>query len=85
MRSSQPSTSARLKRSFGDEEILNTMLGRNQKGFIVDTWNKGKSNVETDYNYSMWKKINRSIGCSTSGILDSFAKLIEGKQKRVCS
>lgn len=56
------------------------MLGRSTKGFIIDTWGRGKSNTETDQHYSQWKKVNRAIGnvSTPSSILDSFAKLIEG-------
>lgn len=57
------------------------ILGRSKKGFIVDTWSKGKSNSETDQHYNQWRKITRSIGnlSHVSNILDSFSKLIEGK------
>lgn len=80
MRSAQPNTTASAKRCRADEAILNVILGRSKKGFIVDTWSKGKSNSETDQHYSQWRKITRSIGnlSNVSNILDSFAKLIEG-------
>lgn len=57
------------------------ILGRSKKGYIVDTWNKGKSNSETDQHYNQWRKVIRSIGnlSNVSAILDSFSKLIEGK------
>lgn len=80
MRSSQPLTNQNMKRCRADETILNVVLGRSTKGFIVDTWGKGKSNTETDQHYTQWRKVSRPIGnlASPSGILDSFAKLIEG-------
>lgn len=80
LRSSQPLTVQGIKRCRADEAILNVVLGRSKKGFIVDTWGKGKSNTETDQHYSQWKKVNRSIGniSSPATILDSFSKLIEG-------
>lgn len=58
------------------------ILGRSKKGFIIDTWSKGKSNSETDQHYSQWRKVTRSIGnmSHVSNILDSFSKLIDGKK-----
>ena len=58
------------------------ILGRSTKGFIIDTWSKGKSNNETDQHYNQWRKVNRSIGnlSHVSNILNNFAKLIEGTQ-----
>lgn len=81
MRSAQPNATQGIKRCRADEAILNVVLGRSKKGFIVDTWGKGKSNTETDQHYSQWKKVNRSIGnvSSPSSLLDSFAKLIDGE------
>lgn len=81
MRSSQPLSTASAKRCRSDEAILNVVLGRSKKGFIVDTWGKSKSsNSETDLHYTQWRKIARPIGnlSAVSGILDCFAKLIEG-------
>ncbi|KAH8380067.1 hypothetical protein KR009_008750 [Drosophila setifemur] len=87
MRSSQPLSIQGIKRCRADEAILNLVLGRSRKGFIVDTWGKGKSNTETDLHYSQWKKVNRSIGnvSSPSSILDSFARLIEACNDLNCS
>ncbi|XP_018804153.1 PREDICTED: myotubularin-related protein 9 isoform X2 [Bactrocera latifrons] len=81
MRSSQPISIQGIKRCRADEAILNVVLGRSKKGFIVDTWGKGKSNTETDQHYSQWKKVNRAIGnvSAPSAILDSYTKLIEDK------
>lgn len=80
MRSSQPVGGPGAKRCRADEAILNVILGRSKKGFIVDTWSKGKSNTETDQHYTQWRKVSRPIGnlSHVSGTLDSFAKLIEG-------
>ena len=81
MRSAQPVSGQGVKRCRADEAILNVVLGKSKKGFIVDTWGKGKSSTETDQHYSQWKKVNRSIGnvSTPSSILDSFSKLIDGK------
>lgn len=80
MRGAQPNSGSNSKRCRADEAILNVILGRSKKGFIVDTWSKGKSNTETDQHYNQWRKITRSIGnlSHVSNILDSFSKLIEG-------
>lgn len=80
MRSAQPSSAANNKRCRADEAILNVILGRSKKGFIIDTWSKGKSNSETDQHYNQWRKVTRSIGNlpHVSNILQSFSKLIEG-------
>ncbi|KAH8286527.1 hypothetical protein KR054_010826 [Drosophila jambulina] len=87
MRSSQPLSIQGIKRCRADEAILNLVLGRSRKGFIVDTWGKGKSNTETDLHYSQWKKVNRSIGnvSSPASILDSFSRLIEACNDLSCS
>ncbi|XP_036337919.1 myotubularin-related protein 9 [Rhagoletis pomonella] len=87
MRSAQPLSMQGIKRCRADEAILNVVLGRSKKGFIVDTWGKGKSNTETDQHYSQWKKVNRAIGnvSTPSAILDSFAKLIEACNDITCS
>lgn len=87
MRSAQPLSIQGIKRCRADEAILNLVLGRSKKGFIVDTWGKGKSNTETDLHYSQWKKVNRSIGnvSSPASILDSFAKLIEACNDTGCT
>lgn len=81
LRSAQPNSGQAGKRCRADEAILNVILGRSKKGFIVDTWSKGKSNTETDQHYNQWRKVTRSIGSlsNVSGILDSFSKLIDGE------
>lgn len=68
------------KRCRSDEAILNVVLGRSKKGFILDTWSKNKSNSEFDLHYNQWRKVTRPIGnlSSVSGILDCFSKLIDG-------
>lgn len=82
MKSSQPSPS-HTKRCRADEAILNSLLGKSQKGFIVDTWgggkNPSKSNGENEQHYSQWKKIVRPIGNVNhpSGILECFSKIVE--------
>lgn len=83
LRSAQPSSAANNKRCRADEAILNVILGRSKKGFIIDTWSKGKSNSETDQHYNQWRKVTRSIGNlpHVSNILQSFSKLIEGMQQ----
>lgn len=81
MRSSQPASGGNgAKRCRADEAILNVILGRSKKGFIVDTWSKGKSNTETEQHYTQWRKVTRPIGnlTSISATLDGFSKLIEG-------
>jgi myotubularin-related protein 9 len=85
MRSSIPVQNA--KRCRADEAILNHVLGKSKKGFIVDTWGKNKSSTETDQHYSQWRKIVRKIGnvSSVSSILDSFSKMVEGCNDTSCS
>lgn len=86
MRSAQPL--ANRPRCRADEAILNVLLGKgSSKGFIVDTWARGKSNSEQDMYYSQWKKINRSIGniSSPGNILESFSKLVDACSDTHCS
>lgn len=77
LRGSQPA--ANKPRCRADEAILNSVLGKSNKGFIVDTWGKSKSTPEQDQNYSQWKKIVRPIGnlSSAASVLESFAKMVE--------
>ena len=79
LRSSQQTTTPNMRRCRADEAILNTVLGKSKKGFIVDTWGKGKSVPEADQNYSQWKKIVRPIGnlSNASNVLESFSRLVE--------
>lgn len=80
LRSSQQTTAPNMRRCRADEAILNTVLGKSKKGFIVDTWGKSKSIPESDQNYSQWKKIVRPIAShlsSASCFLDSFTKMVE--------
>lgn len=79
MRSSQQTTAPNMRRCRADEAILNTILGKSKKGFIVDTWGKSKTIPEMDQNYSQWKRIVRPVGniSTVSNILESFAKLID--------
>lgn len=85
LRSSQPLFTQNNKRCRSDEVILNFVLGRSKKGFIVDTWAKGKS--ETDLHYNQWRKISRPIGnlSHVSGLLDCFAKLVDACNDTGCS
>lgn len=82
MKSSQPNP-ASTKRCRADEAILNSLLSKSQRGFIVDTWgggkNPSKSSSENEQHYSQWKKVVRPIGNFNhpSGILDCFSKLVE--------
>lgn len=89
MRSSQPATNP-IKRCRADEAILNMVLGKSKKGFIVDPWGgkaNSKSNSECDAHYSQWRKVSRPIGNfnHASGILDSFTKLVEACNDISCS
>lgn len=80
LRSSQQTSTPSMRRCRADEAILNTVLGKSStKGFMVDTWGKGKSSPDTDQNYSQWRKIVRPVAnlSNASNVLESFAKLIE--------
>uniref|UniRef100_U5EXU6 Putative phosphatidylinositol 3-phosphate 3-phosphatase myotubularin mtm1 n=1 Tax=Corethrella appendiculata TaxID=1370023 RepID=U5EXU6_9DIPT len=87
MRSSQP-MGPNAKRCRADEAILNTVLGKSRKGFIIDTWGKSKTTQsETEQHYSQWKKVTRPLGnlSSISNLLDSFVKLIDACNDTSCS
>lgn len=80
LRSSQPTTTPNMRRCRADEAILNAVLmGKSKKGFIVDTWGKGRSSTETDQHYSQWRKVVRPVTNMTnaSNILECFGKFIE--------
>ncbi|KAG5669296.1 hypothetical protein PVAND_017185 [Polypedilum vanderplanki] len=79
MKSSQPNPNS-TKRCKADEALLNCLLNKNQKGFIIDTTGgKNKWTGENEQHYSLWKKFIRPIGnfAHPSGFLDCFSKLIE--------
>lgn len=78
MKSSQPNVNA-TKRCKADEAILNCLLGKSQRGYIIDTVGKSKWCGENEQHYHLWKKFVRPIGSfnSSSGYLDCFSKLIE--------
>lgn len=79
LRSSQQTATPNMRRCRADEAILNTVLGKSKKGFIVDTWGKGKTMPETDQNYSQWRKVVRPVAnlSNASNVLECFSKLIE--------
>lgn len=81
MKSSQPNVN-NTKRCKADEAILNCLLNKSQRGYIIDTIGKSKWSAENEQHYHLWKKFVRPIGSfnSSSGCLECFAKLIE-----VCS
>lgn len=89
LRSSQPANTDKQKRCRADEAILNMVLGKSTKGFIIDPWGKndGKRNSETDQHYTQWKKVTRPIGNFNhpSAILESFSKLMEAINDITCS
>lgn len=87
MRSSQPISGPTAKRCRSDESILNYTLVDSKKGLIIDTWGKKNSTLETDQHYSQWRKVIRPLGSvsSISGLLDSFARLIEACNENKCS
>lgn len=60
-----------VKRCNADETIVNLVLGRTTKGFIIET-KSGKSNLSADM-YPQWKKVSHLIKVMP----DSFAKLVE--------
>lgn len=78
MKSSQPNMN-NTKRCKADEAILNCLLNKSQRGYIIDTIGKSKWNAENEQHYHLWKKFIRPIGSfsSSSGCLDCFSKLIE--------
>lgn len=78
MKSSQPNVN-NTKRCKADEAILNCLLNKSQRGYIIDTIGKSKWNAENEQHYHLWKKFIRPIGSfsSSSGCLDCFSKLIE--------
>ncbi|XP_059619519.1 myotubularin-related protein 9 [Phlebotomus argentipes] len=88
LRSAQPSPTSSGKRCRADEAILNSVLGKSRKGFIVDTWGvKGKATTETDQHYSQWKKATRSVGTFShiSQLLECFSRLVEACNDITCS
>uniref|UniRef100_A0A1L8DYY4 Putative phosphatidylinositol 3-phosphate 3-phosphatase myotubularin mtm1 n=1 Tax=Nyssomyia neivai TaxID=330878 RepID=A0A1L8DYY4_9DIPT len=88
LRSAQPSPTSNGKRCRADEAILNSVLGKSRKGFIVDTWGvKGKSTSETDQHYSQWKKAVRPVGAFAhmSQLLESFSRLVDACNDVQCS
>lgn len=79
MKSSQPNVN-HTKRCKADEAILNCLLSKTQRGYIIDTTGgKTKWSCENEQHYHLWKKFIRPIGSfgHPSSYLDCFSKLIE--------
>jgi len=84
MRSSEPLVGASNRRCKEDEQILNTVLQANHRGYIIDTRSqqtatnaksKGRG-TEPDFHYPQWKKIFHNLQkASTSH--DSLCKIVE--------
>ncbi|KAL7037112.1 hypothetical protein ACKWTF_009076 [Chironomus riparius] len=79
MKSSQPNVN-HTRRCKADEAILNFLLNKTQRGYIIDTTGgKNKWSCENEQHYHLWKKFIRPIGnvAHPSSYLDCFSKLIE--------
>lgn len=69
-----------MKRCPADETIVDIVLGRTTKGFILDTCKPGKGNVPVEY-YTQWKKVLHTIKISP----DNFSNLMEACNDTSCS
>ncbi|KAF9815003.1 hypothetical protein SFRURICE_010561, partial [Spodoptera frugiperda] len=95
MRAGQPLYGPKHRRCRPDEAILNAVVAAGTKGIIYDLrssnsisqqQNKG-GGTESNSNYSQWKIYNRSMDevDNQQPLLDSYAKLIDGKDLRLDS
>lgn len=84
MRSSQPLTGPNSKRCKEDERLINSVLGHNKKGYVIDTRtstlaqaakNRG-GGFELGMYYPQWKRAYKPIE-RDSVLLDSLTKLME--------
>lgn len=89
LRSSQPLLNNSNRRSRSDEKILNSILGPNTKGYIIDTRSTSHANqckakgggTEPDGNYTQWRRIHKGldkISSCNGAVLESFTKLVDG-------
>lgn len=90
LRSSQPLLNNNNRRCRSDEKIFNAVLGPNKKGYIIDTRSnnyvsqcktKG-GGTEPESVYNQWRRVHKSLDKIANGsgaLLDSFTKLIDGK------
>lgn len=69
LRASPISQQNAIKQSTADEKIVNLVLGRTSRGFIIDT--KAGKNLTPEYKH--WKKVTHGIKITT----ECFSKLIE--------
>lgn len=92
LRGGQPLLNNNNKRCRSDEKLLNFVLGPNKKGYIIDTRSTSYANhckskgggTEPEGHYTQWRRVHKGLdkisNCNGS-LLDSFAKLIDGKCK----
>lgn len=96
LRSGQPLVTNNNKRCRLDEKLLNSILGPNKKGYIVDTRSANCTNhckskgggTEPDGHYTQWRRIHKSldkIANCNGALLDSFSKLVDACNDLNCS
>lgn len=89
VRSSQPMLGGNNRRSRADEKILNAVLGKSKKGFIIDTRSVHYTNncktkgggTEPESHYNQWKRVHKGmdkISKCDGSLLDNLAKLMDG-------
>ncbi|CAL4079373.1 unnamed protein product, partial [Meganyctiphanes norvegica] len=90
LRSSQPQLSPNGKRCKEDERLLNCVLARDKRGYIIDTRSQnltqsaklrggggGGGGYEPELHYPNWRRVHKPIDRHHI-LLDSLAKLMEG-------
>ncbi|KAF4531437.1 hypothetical protein B566_EDAN004207 [Ephemera danica] len=86
LRASQPLAGPGMKRCREDERLLNAVLSQGKRGYIVDTRSQSLAQtakargggVEPEAHYPQWRRVHKPID-RHAGLLDSLAKLVDGK------
>lgn len=89
LRSSQPLLHNNSRRCRSDEKILNSVLGPNKKGYIIDTRSTNYAShsktkgggTEPESIYNQWRRVHKNLDKIANGngaLLESFTKLMDG-------
>lgn len=84
MRSGQPMVGTSSKRCKEDEKLINTVLGSQKRGYIIETRTQNLAQLarskgggfEPEVHYPLWRRVHKPIDRHSS-LLDSLSKLIE--------
>ncbi|XP_053209374.1 myotubularin-related protein 9-like isoform X1 [Panonychus citri] len=92
LRSGQPMVGTSSKRCKEDEKLINTVLGSQKRGYIIETRTQNLAQLarskgggfEPEVHYPLWRRVHKPIDRHSS-LLDSLSKLVELCNETSCS